>query len=85
MRVGDYQLISQTLAQALNECRTEPVAGVILTIKQFGLTLAADNPNFSKLRMASDIQLYTVNPRAFDALNSLRNEYLLELPEVTEF
>lgn len=76
MRVGDYQLISQTLAQALNECRREPVSGVVLTIMQFADTLSADNPHFSKLRMIDDIQALTINVRAFDALHSLHNEYL---------
>lgn len=84
-RVGGCQMISQCLAQALNECRTEPISGVMLTIRQFGAVLSADNPSFNKLRMVDDLQLYVVNPRAFDALASLRNEYLSELPEVKEF
>jgi hypothetical protein len=84
-RVSGYQLISQCLAQALNECRTEPISGVMLTIRQFGAVLSADNPSFDKLRMVDDLQLYVVNPRAFDALTALRNEYLSELPEVKEF
>lgn len=76
MRRTDYILVTQTLAQALNEARHEPISGIVLTIMQFADTLSADNPHFSKLRMIDDIQALTINVRAFDALHSLHNEYL---------
>lgn len=81
----DYELITQTLAQAINECRYEPIVGVIVTIEQFAANLAADNRNFSKLQMIDNIQAMNVNPRATDAIHALHNKYLAELPEVVEF
>lgn len=83
MRRLDYILIAQTLAQALNECRTEPVSGVILTIKQFADNLYIDNANFYKQLFIDNIMLYTVNERAQRALEQLKASY--ELVEVSEF
>lgn len=85
MRRTDYILVSQTLAQALNECRTEPVSGVILTIRQFLNNLRIDNRNFEPLQMLLDIQDMVVDERGAVAVDKLINEYERELVEVTEF
>jgi hypothetical protein len=81
----DYQLIAETLAQAVNECRYLPVAGVGVAIEQFGTNLSAENNRYSKLQLIDDIQAMNVNPRAVDMISEIRNRWLLELPEVTEF
>lgn len=81
----DYQLIAETLAQAVNECRYLPVAGVGVAIEQFGANLSAENNRYSKLQLIDDIQAMNVNPRAVDLISEIRNRWLLELPEVTEF
>lgn len=83
MRRLDYVLVAQTLAQALNECRREPISGVILTIKQFADNLYIDNANFDKQLFIDNIALYCVNERAQRALQTLKTSY--ELVEVTEF
>lgn len=83
MRPSTYRFMAQTLAQALNECRTEPISGVVLTIKQFADNLYIDNANFSKQQFIDNIALYTVNERAGRALATLKTSY--ELVEVTEF
>jgi hypothetical protein len=85
MRRTDYILISQTLAQALNECRREPVSGVILTIRQFIDNLRIDNRNFEPLQMLLDIQGMVVNERGADAIAKLITECSAAVPEVTEF
>ena len=81
----DYQLIAETLAQAVNECRYLPVAGVGVAIEQFGANLSAENSRYSKLQLIDDIQAMNVNPRAVDMISEIRNRWLLELPEVKEF
>lgn len=81
----DYQLITETLAQAVNECRYIPVAGVAVVIEQFADNLQADNPRYNKLQLVEEIQAMNTNVRAIDMLSELRNKYLLELPEVMEF
>lgn len=83
MRRLDYVLVAQTLAQALNECRTEPISGVMLTIKQFADNLYIDNANFSKEQFIDNIALYCVNERAQRALATLKTSY--ELVDVREF
>ena len=83
MRRLDYVLVAQTLAQALNEYRREPVSGVILTIKQFADNLYIDNANFSKEQFIDNIALYCVNERGERALEQLKAEY--EPQEVTVF
>ena len=84
-RRGGYVLVAQTLAQALNECRTEPVSGVILTIRQFIDNLRIDNRNFEPLQMLLDIQGMVVNERGADAIAKLIAEYSAAVPAVTEF
>ncbi len=81
----DYQLISETLAQAINECYGVPVAGVGVAIEQFAANLSADNKNYSKLQLIDDIQAMNVNVRAIDMISNIRNKFLAELPEVKEF
>lgn len=77
MRRTDYILIAQTLAQALNECRREPVSGVILTIEQFADNLSIDNIAFNKQQFIDNIALYTINERGQDSLKTLKNKYQL--------
>lgn len=81
----DYQLIAETLAQAVNECRYIPVAAVAVVIEQFADNLQADNPRYNKLQLVEEIQSMNTNVRAIDMLSELKNKYLLELPEVMEF
>lgn len=86
MRRTDYILVSQTLAQALNECRTEPISGVILTIEQFMDNLAIDNLNFDRLQFLENILDCTVNERGVMALNKRINNLKAYLNErVTVF
>jgi len=85
MRRTDYILVSQTLAQALNECRHEPVSGVILTIRQFLDNLRIDNRNFEPLQMLLDIQGMVVNERGAVAIDKLINEYSASVPIVEVF
>lgn len=85
MKRHDYNLIAQTLAQALNECKYVPVAGVGIAIEQFGAALKADNPRFSELQMLNDIYSMIVNPRALDMVRALIDVKMAELPAVTEF
>jgi hypothetical protein len=82
MRRLDYVLVAQTLAQALNECRTEPVSGVVLTIKQFADVLYIDNKNFSKEQFIDNIMLYTVNERGQRALEVLKADLVPQEIEV---
>lgn len=81
----DYNLITQTIAQGLNECRYVPIAGVGVVIEQFMLNLKTDNKNFSELQMLNDIYSMIVNPRALDMVRNLIDLKMAELPEVTEF
>ena len=81
----DYNLIAETLAQALNECHYMPVASVGVVIEQFARNLQADNPRYNKLQLVSEIQAMNVNVRAIEMLSELRNKYLAELPAVMEF
>lgn len=81
----DYNLIAQTLAEAVNDCKYTPVMGVIVAIDCFAVNLHNDNPSYNKLQLVDDIQAMNVNPRAVDALQALRNKYLAELPAVVEF
>jgi Glu-tRNA(Gln) amidotransferase subunit E-like FAD-binding protein len=82
MRRLDYVLVAQTLAQALNECRREPVSGVVLTIQQFADVLYIDNKNFSKEQFIDNIMLYTVNERGQRALEVLKAQLAPESVKV---
>lgn len=83
MRRLDYILVAQTLAQAYNEARTEPIRGITLTVQQFADNLYIDNANFDKRMFIDNIALYCVNERGGRALEQLRAEY--EPQEVTVF
>lgn len=85
MRRTDYMLISQTLAQAMNECRREPLSGVVLTIRQFADNLRIDNRNFEPLQMLLDIESMVVGERQRDAIQDLITEYSREVEEVSVF
>lgn len=74
MRRLDYILIGQTLAQAYNEARTEPIRGITLTVEQFANNLYIDNKGFDKLMFIDNILLYTVNERGQRALEQLKAE-----------
>jgi hypothetical protein len=82
MRRLDYILIAQTLAQAYNECRTEPIRGITLTVEQFANNLYIDNKNFDKLQFIDNIMLYTVNERGQRALEQLKAQLTPETVEV---
>jgi hypothetical protein len=82
MRRLDYLLIEQTLAQALNECRTEPISGVMLTIEQFMDNLSIDNKAFNKLMFLHNIRAYVVNERGVRALDKRIEQLELSLMEV---
>ena len=81
----DYNLIAETLAQAVNECRYVPVAGVGVAIEQFASNLQADNANYNKLQLINEVQAMNTNVRAIEMLQNIRNKYLAELPEVMDF
>jgi hypothetical protein len=88
MRRGSYNLVAIGLAQALNECRTEPVAGVVQAIDAMCEVLANDNRNFDPVLMIETIELYTLIPvldRASDKLNKLKDKYSREVVEVGVF
>ena len=85
MRRADYVLISQTLAQAMNEARREPLSGIVLTIRQFADNLRIDNRNFEPVQMLLDIETMVVGERQRTAIGDLITEYGAEVPEVTEF
>lgn len=81
----DYNLITETLAQAVNDCTGKPIAGVLVTIERFCENLKDNNPNFSELQLINNIQAMNVNPGAIDGLQSLHNFYLDKQPPVREF
>jgi hypothetical protein len=88
MRRTDYNLVAIGFAQALNECRNEPVAGVVLAIESMCEVLANDNRNFDPVLMVETIELYTLIPvleRAGDKLNALKHRFSSKLIEVQEF
>lgn len=88
MRRLDYNLVAIGLAQALNECRTEPVSGVVLAIDSMCEVLERDNRNFDPVLMIETIELYTLLPvldRAADKLNKLKDKYRSVPVEVMEF
>lgn len=88
MRRTDYNLVAIGLAQALNECRTEPVSGVILAIDALAEVLERDNPNFDKVLFVQTIELYTLMPvleRASDKLQALKDKYSKPVMAVKEF
>lgn len=87
-RRSSYNLIAIGLAQALNECRTEPVSGVILAIDALAEVLERDNRNFDRVLFVQTIELYTLLPvldRAADKLNALKDKYSKEPITVKEF
>lgn len=88
MRRTDYNLVAIGLAQALNECRTEPVSGVILAIDALAEVLERDNRAFNPVLFIETIELYTLLPvldRAADKLNELKDKYSKVTIEVKEF
>lgn len=88
MRRTDYNLVAIGLAQALNECRTEPVSGVILAIDALSEVLERDNPNFNPVLMIETIELYTLIPvleRASDKLQALKDKYSKPVMAIKEF
>ncbi len=88
MRRSDYNLVAIGLSQALNECRREPVSGVILAIDSMCEVLGRDNPNFNPLLMVQTIEMYTLLPvleRAGDKLDELKDKYSRVPAEITEF
>ena len=88
MRRLDYNLVAIGLAQALNECRTEPVSGVVLAIDAMCEVLERDNRAFDKVLFVETIELYTLLPvldRAQDKLNKLKDKYSAAAQEVTVF
>lgn len=88
MRRTDYNLVAIGLAQALNECRTEPVSGVVLAIDAMCEVLERDNRNFNPVLMIETIELYTLFPvldRASDKLNKLKDKYNAAVQEVGVF
>ena len=86
MRRTDYILVTQTLAQALNEARHEPISGIVLTIMQFADNLAIDNRNFDKLLFLDNILALVVNERGAAGVQLLKDNYLMaSSQEVTVF
>lgn len=88
MRRSDYNLVAIGLAQALNECRHEPVSGVVLAIDAMCEVLERDNRNFNPILMIETIELYTLYPvldRAADKLNKLKDKYNAAVQEVGVF
>jgi len=86
MRRTDYILVTQTLAQALNEARHEPVSGIVLTIEQFADNLSIDNRAFDKLLFLKNIAELTVNERGREAVTKLLNDYIARYSQdVREF
>lgn len=88
MRRSDYNLVAIGLAQALNECRTEPVSGVVLAIDAMCEVLGRDNRAFNAVLMIETIELYTLYPvldRAGDKLNKLKDKYGAVAADVREF
>lgn len=86
MRRTDYILVTQTLAQALNEARHEPVSGIVLTIAQFADNLAIDNRNFDKLLFLDNIMALVVNERGVAGVQLLKDNYVMaSSQEVTVF
>lgn len=81
----DYNLITETLAQAVNDCTGKPIAGVIVTIGRFCENLKDNNPNFSELQLINNIQAMNVNVGAIEGLQALHNHYLALQPPVREF
>lgn len=88
MRRTDYNLVAIGLAQALNECRTEPVSGVVVAIDAMCDVLGRDNRAFDPVLMIETIELYTLYPvldRAQDKLNKLKDKYSAAIQEVGVF
>lgn len=88
MRRTDYNLVAIGLAQALNECRTEPVSGVVLAIDAMCEVLERDNSNFSPVLMIQTIEMYTLLPvldRAGDKLEALKDKWAAAPIEIREF
>lgn len=86
MRRTDYILVTQTLAQALNEARHEPISGIVLTIMQFADNLSIDNRNFDKLLFLDNILALVVNERGAAGVKLLKDNYLMATSqEVTVF
>jgi hypothetical protein len=81
----DYELITNTLAQAVNDCTGVSTKALIYTIGRFCENLKDNNPNFSELQLVDSIQAMNVNPDAIDGLQSLHNFYLDKQPTVKQF